>query len=111
VHGDGTVHPVAEDDHEYRGPVAHSRLELLFGHEETTVAAAGDDGALRSGQLRRDRGWHPVAHRPVGWGELRMRVVVAPVAVQEGGEVARASTSTATEPAPLVEPTVIRFSP
>jgi hypothetical protein len=53
------------------------------------ISRESDDAPLRSSQLRRYCGRYPIAHRAVSRGELRFRVVVAPVAVKEAREVAR----------------------
>src|SRR5215217_6248701 len=87
VHRYGAVHPVTEDDDDDSGTVADCRLDLVARHEEPAVAAAGHDGPVRCCELRSYRGWNTIAHRAVRRGQLRVRVVVAPVAVDEDREV------------------------
>ena len=87
VHGYGALQPVAEHDDGYGGAVPDRRLHLLARHQEPAVAAARDDRPVGRRELRRHRRGNAVTHGAVGRGELRVRVVVAPVAVDEDREV------------------------
>src|SRR5918995_4319897 len=89
VHRYGAVQPVAEDHYGDGGAVPDRRLDLLARHQEPAVAAAGHDGPVGSGELRRHSGRNAVTHRAVRGSQLRSGVIVVPVTVNKDREVPR----------------------